>query len=258
MIFKTRPNNKKQFNTQHNFGINNLIVSGCSFTHNNHDIAAVTWPYYLKDIGGFNQVFDCSLPGAGNHHICNSLQWALEMDNTSPSDSLVIVMWSGYDRDDYICPDTNIRSQLTYPFKFHYSSNIESAITGGTSLESKGNTINYFKEFSLTKTRESRAIENYLYILGLWNYLTVNNYKFLFLNYKDYVLPNRTEDFDIKEYLPKDIISKLNSMITNITSPYVWALKNDLLSKDNFHPSPDGHLDWTRKILLPKLQTILT
>jgi hypothetical protein len=46
-------------------------------------------------------------------------------------------------------------------------------------------------------------------------------------------------------------------MLTKITDPYTWALENDLLTDDDFHPSPDGHLDWTQKVLLPKLQTII-
>jgi hypothetical protein len=109
MIFKVRPNIKKQFDTVHNFDIKNLIVGGCSFTYNNHETSAVTWPYYLRDLGGFEQVLDCSLPGAGNSHIADSLQWALEVDRPEPADSLVIVMWSGCDRDDYICPEENIK-----------------------------------------------------------------------------------------------------------------------------------------------------
>ena len=115
MIFKTRPGIKKQFDTVHDFGIKNLIVSGCSFTYNNHETSASTWPYYLKDLGGFDQVLDCSMPGAGNYHIASSLQWAIEMQNPDPTNSLVIVMWSGNDRDDYICPQSIITD---YPFKF--------------------------------------------------------------------------------------------------------------------------------------------
>jgi hypothetical protein len=250
MIFKVRPGIKKQFDTVHNFGVKNLIVSGCSFTYNNHESAAVTWPYYLKDLGNFTEVLDCSLPGAGNGHISNSLQWALE--NTPTNDSLIVVMWSGNDRDDYISPRSNINN---YPFQFHYSKNTVTGITGGSDDQSKGNTICGFKEFAQTKTPESRAIENYLYILGLWNYLTVNKYKFVFLDYIDRSLPSRTKDFEIQEYLPETAKTKLDSMITQMPTPYEWAIKNNLLISDDFHPSPDGHLDWTKQVLLPYLQT---
>ncbi len=44
-------------------------------------------------------------------------------------------------------------------------------------------------------------------------------------------------------------------MIENIIDPYTWALKNDLLWTDDFHPSPDGHFSWTKYVLLPHLQS---
>lgn len=247
MIFKVRPDIEKQFDTVHNFGMKNLIVSGCSFTYNNHETSATTWPYYLRDLGGFDQVLDCSLPGAGNHHIANSLQWALEVESPNPMDSLVVVMWSGCDRDDYICPEENIKP---YPFKFNYSKNIVSAISGGSINDA-------LSSLAQTKNLDSRAIENYLYINGLWNYLKNLGYPFVFLNFLDGNLPSRTRHFDITKHLPTAIKNQYNSMLTKITDPYTWALKNNLLTDDDFHPSPDGHLDWTQKVLLPKLQTII-
>ena len=255
MIFKVRSNIKKQFDTVHNFGIKNLIVSGCSLTYNNDKTAAVTWPYYLRDLGGFDQVLDCSLPGAGNHHVANSLQWAIEVDKPDPVDSLVIVMWSGNDRDDCICP---IENSKPYPFTWNYNDNIISGITGGSHVTAKGNTKEGLLSLAKTKTLGSRAIENYLYIINLQNLLQNKGYKFLFLDYIDRLLPSLTVDFDIKKHLPSDIGTNLNNMITKVIPPHNWAIKHGLLMEDGFHPSPDGHLDWTRKVLLPKLQTIIT
>lgn len=252
MIFKTRPLIKKQLDTVYNCGFKNLIVSGCSFTYNTHNSVAVKWPYYLRDLGGFDQVFDCSLPGAGNHHIANSLQWALENDCLPVNDSLIIVMWSGCDRDDYICPNSNYKE---YPFSFNYSDSVISGITGG--VAGHGNTIDGLTALKKTKTLESRSIENYLYINSLWHYLTSAGYKFLFLNFLDSSLPSRTCHFDITKYLPTIVKKQYNSMMTtDIPSLHTWALKNDSLREDLFHPTPECHLDWTRKILLPKIQTI--
>ena len=252
MIFKTRPGIAKQFATEHDFGFKNLIVSGCSFTYNNHDTAAVTWPYYLKDLGGFEQVLDSSMPGAGNHHISNSLQWALENHRPDIKDSLVIVMWSGNDRDDYICPRANTTA---YPFEFCYDVDVVSGITGGSSADSRGNTNNIFKEFSKTKTAKSRAVENYLHILNLWNYLMVNGYKFVFLDYLDRSVASRTQDFDLAQCLPAGPKTQLDSMITKLVTPHEWAIRHDQLSSDDFHPSPKGYLEWTRRALLPYLKT---
>jgi lysophospholipase L1-like esterase len=49
----------------------------------------------------------------------------------------------------------------------------------------------------------------------------------------------------------------MDKMFTKIVTPYEFAVKNDMLADDDFHPSPDGHLNWTREVLLPKLQTII-
>ena len=246
MIFKIRPYIKKQFDTVYNFGIKNLIVSGCSFTYNNHEYSPTTWPYYLRDIGGFEQVYDCSLPGSGNYHISNSLIWGLENDRPDPKQSLVIVMWSSHNRDDCICPVS--QDSEPYAFQFNYSERIVSGIRGASS-----STTNLFKEYNQIKTPESRAIENYLYISNTWHYLKSSGFKFLFLEFLNSDLPSRTSHFDIKKHLPFNISKKLHGMMENITDPYTWALKNDLLLDDDFHPSPDGHLSWTKNVLCPHM-----
>jgi hypothetical protein len=252
MIFKTRPKIQKQFDTVFDFGIKNLIVSGCSFTYNNHNSASVSWPYYLRDLGGFENVLDTSLPGAGNYHISNSLIWALESESTDPKQSLVIVMWSGSDRDDWITPGSNINQ---YPFEFKYSDNVMSAITGGASPDRHGNTKNQPKDFFAVQTPESRSVRDYLLITNTWHYLQNRGFRFVFLNYLNSNLPSRTGHFDIKKHLPKNQCKNLDHMIDNIIDPYTCSVKNDLLWTDDFHPSPNGYLNWTKCVLLPHLQS---
>jgi hypothetical protein len=264
MIFKTSANIPKTLDTIQNLGFMNLIVSGCSFTHNgvikgtytHNDYQQVSWPYWLRDLGGFDLVLDTSMGGAGNYHISHSLQWAIEMEPPDVNKSLVIVMWSGNDRDDYICPTSNISDH--YQVKFNYNSTVGTGLTGGSALESVGNTYNGLKQLALTKTHESRAIENYLYIRGMWSFLTAAGYKFIFLKWLDPSLPSRSLEFDIKKYLPVLLQKKLDSMILDITDPYTYALKNDLLRDDDLHPSSDGHLNWAKQVLFPKLQTIFS
>ena len=252
MIFRQRPKIQKQFETVFDFSIKNLIVSGCSFTHNNSMSASVAWPYYLRDLGGFENVFDTSLPAAGNYHISNSLIWALESESIHPEQSLVIVMWSGNDRDDWITPGSNINH---YPFEFKYSDNVMSAITGGALAESQGNTKIQHKDFFAIQDKESRAIKNYLFITNTWHYLQNKGFRFVFLNFLNPELSSRTGHFDIKKYLPKKQCKNLDHMMENIIDPYTWALKHHFLWTDDFHPSPDGHLNWTKYVLLPHLQS---
>jgi hypothetical protein len=251
MTFKTRPI-KKQFGTEHDFGFKNLVVSGCSFTYNNSDQSAVAWPYYLRDLGGFEQVFDCSMPGAGNSHISNALIWGLEQEQLDPELTMVVVMWSGADRDDYVCPIENISPG--YPFQFHYSDQVLSAITGGADPDSHGNTRRAFKEFADTKNPYSRAIENYLDTVKTYQYLQSKKYRSIFLNFLDPKIPSRYVTFDTRQHLPKSLVKNLDIMIDPSTDLYAHAVRQDLLDDDFFHPNPDGHLSWTRNILIPRLK----
>jgi hypothetical protein len=256
MIFRTL-NIEKRLDVIYNFGIKNLIVSGCSFTFNNSLHSSVTWPYYLRDLGGFETVYDTSLPGAGNYHIAGSLQLALELDTFDPEESLVIVMWSGNDRDDYLCPDSNYNTEFPYPCEFRYSKNVITGITGGANPDSRGNTKQGLRELANTKTPESRAYENYLLTVGLKNYLENNSYRYLFLDYIDRTLPSRTWDFPIEQHLPKQLAEKYKSSKADIVSPNTFALKNNMCHLDDFHPSPNGHLEWTKQILIPHLKTTI-
>lgn len=255
MTFRTLPL-PRQFSTQHDFGFKNLIVSGASFVYNNSTTSLCTWPYYLRDLGNFNQVLDTSLPGAGNYHISYSLQWAIENSQPDPADSLVVVMWAGNTHDDYVCP--NFNDAGTYPMTYRYNEHAISGITGGSVTDS-GNTKTVFKDLALIKNRESRAIENYLYISSLYHFLKSRNYKFVFLKSMDLnLLPKN--DFEIGPFLPDALNKNLETYIPKqpkLQVLYSWAVAHNLLDADQYHPSPDGHLNWTRQVLIPMLQSIL-
>lgn len=244
----------KQFDCIKDLGYKNLVASGCSFTYNNHASASVTWPLYLRDLGGFSQVTDLALPGAGNRHISSSTQWYLENSNLDCNDTLIIVMWSGNDRDDDIISHEHIND---YPMRFYYDSTVVTAMSTGAAKQNVGNVSEeYWRLKQQYKTHQSRAIENYLYISGLYHYLKSNQYKFLFLNYLDREVPSRTVDFDIGKHLPDQLKTRLDCMVnTKVENIYKWCIQRDLLDSDDFHPSPDGHLAWTRQVLLPFLSS---
>ena len=243
-------NLKKTFSPLIKLEFDNLLVGGCSFTYNNSEKHIVTWPYYLRDLCNFNSVIDCSLPGAGNYHISQSVMWSIECNNFDPDKTLVIVMWSGFQRDDCIIDSGMLND---YPFVFNYTKNTVSAITGG--IGGNGNTkINFLNNLEQFKTTESRSIENFLYINSLNNFLQNKNFNFLFLNYLDYTLPNRSNEKNILNSLPKQIQNRYKQIMdTNVENIYKFCLKNNLLTDDDFHPSPDGHLEWTKMHLVPYL-----
>ena len=49
MTAKTRNATGWMIEQTHTSSYDNLLVSGCSFTFNNHDKAICTWPYFLQE-----------------------------------------------------------------------------------------------------------------------------------------------------------------------------------------------------------------
>lgn len=247
---------QKTFDPISILGFKNLLVGGCSFTYNNSDHHACTWPYYLKDFGNFELVLDCSLPGAGNKHIHDSIIYSIEQYDIDPSDTLVVIMWAGNDRDDFVVDSSALNS---YPFQFNYSDGVSAGLTGGAHKNNQGNTNAVLADaIKQVKSKKSRAVENYLCITGLYHYLTNCGFKFVFLEYRDFDLPATDINFDIRKSLPSKLVKKLNQMLTTPSENfYHYCLVNNLLEEDDYHPTPNGHRIWTKNILMPLLSKIV-
>lgn len=246
MTFKTR-NIPKQFDSIVDFGLENLVVSGCSFTYNNSDQYLCTWPYYLRDLGNFKQVYDSSLPGGGNYHISQSLQWCLELEDLDPKNTLIVVMWPGNDRDNFILHKTALKS---YPFSFKYTDDVYTGIRG-INVNSGNIFPDLSKLISVNKNTNSRSVENFLHKMSTWHYLKSKGYRFYFLNYANH--NDIKDDFEINDSVPLHLRKKYNNMFLNVPTLYNWAVKHDFLTDDMFHPTPDGHLKWTQQVLIPSL-----
>lgn len=236
-------------------GIQNLIVSGCSFTQNISQQYSIAWPEYLAQRYSIPNLVNCAVGGAGNSHINSTTQWALEYTLYDPKQSLVVVMWSGNDRDDLIIDSSYL--DPTYLFRFDYADGVSAAVTGGSSDRCRTNAQQSFRVVADLKSPASRAVENYLYVNSLYNYLQNHGYRFVFLDYLDRSLPSRTVDFDITLYLPEELAQRYRSRFAPVENIYAWCLRRDLLTDDDFHPSPDGHLAWTDRVLIPYLDSIL-
>ena len=232
---KTR-STPRVFEVVNNLKYKNLVVGGCSFTYNVSNTDSSSWPYYTRDKCGFDQVYDCSVEGAGNYQILTSVIYSLEEQNLDPSDTLIIIMWSGYERDSKIVPVTTKSNSGSV---YNYTNEVVSIIT--TNPHSQ-------------KNKTSQALENYVYIISLYNYLKNQGYQFEFLNFVDPKIPNRGSTFDITEFLPKKLQKNFLTMFTNIENFYTYCLKHELLQEDDFHPTMQGHLEWTHNVLVPSLR----
>ena len=229
----------------------NLVTAGCSFSTVDHNSEhSLTWPEYLRDRMGIDNLYSLAQPGSGNRQITASTMWFLEENQLDCEDTLIVIMFSGNDRDDEIADI----SKLTQP-SYRYNNSVAGAITGGQTLVSIGNIksdITYKEVITKLKSHNSRAVENYLHIISLYNYLENNNYQTVYTKFLDTQEPSRSKDFDIKEYLTDAFADKIDTIIDpKLTNIYSWCLKKSLLSDDDFHPSPQGYLSWVDSALLP-------
>jgi hypothetical protein len=248
-----KPVPPKTFSVEHNLGYKYLLVGGCSFTDNRSqsaDIAhnhIVTWPYYLRDLCGFDSVIDCSLPGAGNKFIHDAAISEIEYNSDIDfSNTLVVIMWSGNERDDFIASSDAVDASLQDRYVFPNGSS--AIISRG--LQSKSNCLLDLVNVDKIKDKNSKSLENYLQVVSLWHYLVNKGFRFVFTQFHRGSLND--EHWDLGSELQQPLREKYNHMVNklNITLGE-YAQKTNQLSMDNYHPGPQANLEWTRKHLIP-------
>ena len=242
---------KKDLAVEQNLGKKNLLVSGCSFTSNVEIDSIDSWPYYLRDLGGFEMVYDCSWAGCGNYHIHNSIIHAIETETDLRSDNtVVVVMWSGYDRDDFVIDPgcAGINKSL-----FLFNETAGSGYTGG--LSGTGNMLLNVENVKKIKSLYSRSLENYLMIQGLAKYLQALHFPSVFCEFST---GGTTKDnnFDPVLYLEPVLQDRFVGLVRQVTPNLgSWAKQNT--KTDGYHPTADQHLSWTRSVLLPYVMQTL-
>lgn len=234
-----------------------LVTAGCSFTTVEHENYSSSWPEYLRDRMDIKNVYTLGRYGAGNRQISSSLVWFLENHQLDPAETLVIVMFSGNDRDDEIVDLKCVKEPDNPLTVYNYTSSVVGATTGGLTTGNFGNTrleLGFKKVMTQIKSLESRAVENYLHVINTYNYLENNRYPMILTRFLDTSQPSRSRDFDIAKYLPETLGDRIDNILDkDLTNIYTWCLKNDLLSVDDFHPDLAGYLSWTDNHLIPYL-----
>lgn len=236
MPAKTR-NLPQQFTQTHKSNFKNLLVSGGSYVWNNSEQHLCTWPYYLRDFAGFEQVYDASQSGSGCGHVFNSIINEIETNKEISSDNtLVIIMIS-----DLAIFDTITSTDLTRPW--HPMSNYDfnesfSTITLFKSFRNKATTsleklcLEYAKHIDMN----AQVYENLIKIKALHAFLKDKNFTSVTLAWKD------MDTFDCSKYF------------TNIETLDGFTERNQMRIPGDGHPSPDAHLNWTREVLVPFLE----
>lgn len=237
-----------QFTTTYTTQFKNLLVSGCSFTYNNSDSIICTWPYYLRDLAGFEQVYDCSQGGAGNNHVFNSIINEIETNpNINTQDTLVIIMWSGLTRTDVIAKQDVTKPEhhmSNYCFDDQYATlSIFNHIDKSTPFDQ------LCRQYKKLVSADAQVYESVIKIIALKAYLDQKGFRSIITSWKDPQLELKHTTIN------PSIINSAISTVNAVTYLDSYAISKKFREADG-HPTPYGHLGWTRNHLLPYLKLI--
>ena len=248
--------------------IENLIVSGCSFT----ETTTSGWADQISNKFKPKKFINLAKSGSGNFYIADSLIQCLLTEKLVPSKTLILVMWTGMTRKD-ICVSKDyfkILDQTSSTKKYDQYYALSGGIQGSWQLDL--NRSNVFKWFihplfdSLYKATDYASLshDTLSNMISTKSFLELHGYNYRFMSYVNYwgvgpqqVSPNL--DFNIKEFIPNDPLLGL------VGDEWIWAdddnmcfyefsKQRNLLSDDNFHPSEDAHKLFADTVILPQLQ----
>ena len=243
----------RQHHASYDLGYPNLVVAGCSYTDNNHSEYVVAWPYMLRDLCSFDRVVDCSLGGAGNLHIVRSVVTALELDPTlTPADTLVVVMLSGYDRDDYIVTPDAIRPGYT-DFVYEYTPGCCAGITCETQQHS--NMLVDAMSIKRGQSRRTQALQQYINIVTFKRYLEARGFRHVITEFSQ-AGTRRDNNFDIAEYLEPPMADRFNAIARQL-QPSLGDMAPESECADGYHPAPEHHLAWCQQVLIPAVLALV-
>lgn len=241
-----------------------ILVSGCSFTYWPAEPASndnICWPSHLGD----HDITNLAEPGAGNQYIANSVIQAL-CDRPNHYD-LVLVMWSGVSRLDFLTDLTNPNwAQLFDDYGFYRRMDscpnrlgyIFSGGQLGIWLKHPAS-VNMFRQMYKVSNHSSLAYQNLIEMIKCQEFLKSRNIPYRFMSYVNYwndrpnVSPNG--DFGVMNF------PELQSLIHNIDfsswvfanesrdSIYEMAKAANDYHGDRFHPGLATHQRWAELVM---------
>jgi hypothetical protein len=240
----------------------NVLISGCSFTQWPQYPGGpnICWPKYLQDLHPDWHIKSLAEAGAGNQYICDSVIREL----SEQSYDLVLVMWSGVSRLDYL---TSLEDDAwgslfdSYGFYRRLPSNKLGWIFSGGQLGTWfKNPVAHkmFYEMYKVSSKLSLADINLMEMIKLQNFLEAKKINFKFMSYVNYwttgehISPNG--DFGVYDFPELTrIINQINFnkwifLNDQKNTIYDLAKNNNDFQDDKFHPGDNTHKLWAELV----------
>jgi hypothetical protein len=217
------------------------------------------WANTLATWSGMT-INNLAIPGAGNTHIKNSVILHLEKTRPDPKTTLIMVMWTGPERVDWITDQRASNFKNIYPFEYSYTEHNELTLGGSWWANTKTDHLNeIIRNYSKYQSNSSLSLSNWLQIQDLKNYLKLHNYNYCFTSWFNYSDPvdnkNRWIEFDAELDKLGLSIDKTQWLANHITDSLGrWtANRPEYLLEDKLHAGWQGHEAWLRSVLVPEL-----
>lgn len=188
--------------------------------------------------------------GAGNQHIANSIILHLEKNKPDPTTTLVLAMWSGTARVDWITDKKMRKDNRDWRYQYHYDKHNDlttSMQTGDTRLKTA------FEQYRVYQSKSSETLNTWLAITSLSNYLEQHGYTYYYTSYQDIFSSKRDNFSTMLDSI--DLTLDMSHWLTTEHQEFLgeFAESRQLVGADNWHPTPVGHERWVNEILESKL-----
>lgn len=242
--------------------IKTLVTSGCSFTQ-----GQLSWAGFLQQSLGASDFFNLGAAGAGNRYIASSVIDCIEHNRIDPDTAMIMVMWSGPARKDALVSGEYWHLLSDYHLKTSMQNCPDSywIFSGGksNSWPDHKETVKLFEQSYLVSDPVTLCKETLENITRLQDYLQMRGFRYRFMSYAN-VWRSKTESVVNGDYSLAHFVGNLplypslqqNHWVfvnTAFDCIHEFCLERNLLTRDRFHPSPEGHQQFVQQVLLPNI-----
>lgn len=246
--------------------IKNLLVNGCSFSACSE--MHTTWGDRLVKALDIKNYLNPGEAGAGNYFICNSTIEGLECQRWVPSETFVLVMWSGLSRMDFRVSGEFYDQNTDYIARSRVTNRRELSYIFSGGIRNSWQTANpavkdLFKTYYLATDIWSLCKFNLDCFNRLKMYLDTKGYRYRFMNIHNFWSTGEelpvdpefilTKHFDFTEQYFQDWLFTTD----NFGGLYEYVKTKKLLESDNWHPSNQGYQYFVDSFLLEKIRDLL-